>query len=65
MQRTIKMNFPDGFEFPEVFEEKHCYNDGDSCPFYHCDTYEPVEYCQCNSDKCPFYGKGENEVVEI
>ena len=76
MKRTIKVNFPDDFKFPEMVNEtgeingKDMYDICNRCPLFYCDTYEPIYGCMAYSGeetvyKCPFYGKGENDVIEF
>ena len=75
VQRTVKVNFPYGWKFPEKYE----YNACNKCPFMHeSDTFMYEGYCPISTmvegDEgadgkydylCPFYGKGADEVVEI
>lgn len=76
MQRTVKINFPDDFEFPEKVNEtgeingKDMFDICENCPLFYCDTYEPIFYCMAHRGDekvypCPFYGKSEDEVIEM
>lgn len=60
MQRTVKINFPDGFEFPKE------YNFGCAACVFWCSDMdsEGYGYCVASDDyTCPFYGN--DDVVEI
>ncbi|WP_286154007.1 hypothetical protein [Sporofaciens musculi] len=64
MKRTVILNFPDGFQFPEEFNCEHC----KPCPFYQVDNeLEELDCCfaSTNNYSCPFYKKSDNEAIEI
>ena len=69
MKRKIKVNFPDGFEFPEKFDDEHCsggfYNR--SCPFYSHDLYDSFSRCILSplEGTCPFYNSNSKDVIKI
>lgn len=76
MQRTVKVNFPNDFNFPEMVDEegqikgKNMYDTCFYCPFLFGDTYEGIYHCLAYGGektiyKCPFYGTTEKDVIEI
>lgn len=61
---TFDIELPDDFEPPEEFDgSNYPYKDGicEECPFYQCDSYEPIDGCglrvplqkRDGDNKCP------------
>ena len=58
MSKTLKINMPKDFEYPEKYDFDICQR----CLFCHCDIHEPIDYCVMSSDgNCPFYKNDEVE----
>lgn len=58
MKKTITIDFPDDFVFPEHFSEEIC----EKCPCVMFDTYDPIADCGISrmhitheNEKCPFW----------
>lgn len=62
MQITVKINFPDAFEFPQEYDFERCA----ACVFMFLDMEHGGGDGYCNAscnNICPFYGN--DDVVEI
>lgn len=73
MKKTVIVEFPDGFEFPEKLDSDSCtYSKCITCPFCYSDGWNG--YCNLNDDwdateknerkPCPFYGGNDSFVLK-
>lgn len=58
MQKTVKIHFEDGFEFPERFDSQKCCG----CIFCNLDARDiDNDCCMASEDNiCPFHGNKDN-----